>query len=138
MPVVGERKNSQKINRNYANDDMHAVAEEFLNVARGALQESGVDIFTEPQKFFMHNSTKNDLKQFFMNEMYDPNDPEMKDPEKIEDFEESLDNLFQKNKHRGIFLPRDPNQPGKNTGNLNRGKYRLITVLLTSKQSRNI
>ena len=95
MPVVGERKNSQKINRNYANDNMHAVAEEFLNVARGALQESGVDIFTEPQKFFMHNSTKNDLKQFFMNEMYDPNDPEMKDPEKIEDFEESLDNLFQ-------------------------------------------
>lgn len=95
MPVVGERVDPQKVNRSYEKNEMHKLAEQFLDVAQGSLNESGLDIFTQPQQFFMHNSTKDQMKDFFVNEMYDQNDPEFKDAESIQEYEESLGELFE-------------------------------------------
>ena len=86
MPVVGTRKSAEldKINRGYASDSMHALAEQFTDIVTGALNESGLDIYSEPSKFFMHDSTKDSLRRMFIENSYDPEDPKFKNnPEAV-------------------------------------------------------
>ena len=40
MPVVGERVDPQKVNRSYEKNEMHKLAEQFLDVAQGSLNGS--------------------------------------------------------------------------------------------------
>ena len=56
------------LDRFYAQDDMHGLAEQFADVARAGLTES-VDIFGEPSKFFMTPSLKNQMKKIQNGEM---------------------------------------------------------------------
>ncbi len=77
MPVVGTRKRDEqaKINRGYAGDSMHSLAEQFVNVARGVQESCGIDIYSEPSKFMMHDSSKEELKRAFIENSFDVNDP---------------------------------------------------------------
>lgn len=98
MPVVGTRKSAEldKINRGYASDSMHALAEQFTDIVSGALDESGLDIYSEPSKFFMHDSTKDSLRRMFIENSYDPEDPKFKNnPEAVMEHEEMMGALFE-------------------------------------------
>ena len=78
MAVVGSSaaQDNEIILRGYEKNPMHKLAEQFSDVAQAGLQEQ-VDIFSEPGKFFMSNLLSNKMKNFFMQETYDVNDPEM-------------------------------------------------------------
>lgn len=98
MPVVGTRKSAEldKINRGYASDSMHPLAEQFTDIVTGALNESGLDIYSEPSKFFMHDSTKDSLRRMFVENSYDPEDPKYRDhPEACMEQEEMMNALFE-------------------------------------------
>ena len=81
------------LDRFYAQDDMHGLAEQFADVAKAGLSES-VDIFGEPSKFFMTPSLKNQMKNFFINETYDAADPKFADPRAIREHMEDYGRLF--------------------------------------------
>ena len=98
MPVVGTRKSAEldKINRGYASDSMHPLAEQFTDIVTGALNENGLDIYSEPSKFFMHDSTKDSLRRMFVENSYDPEDPKYKNhPEACMEQDEMMNALFE-------------------------------------------
>lgn len=99
MPTVGTRANAQQAARGYANDSMHALAEQFIDIASGALNEQGLDIFSEPSKFFMHQGTKEEMKRFFIENSYDVNDPKYQSAQAIQEHENDLAELFENDVH---------------------------------------
>ena len=96
MPVVGTRRSEEtaQILRNYEKDPMHGLSEQFLDVATGVLNENGLDIFSEPSKYFMHESAKEQMRNFFVENSYDVNDPKFKDAEAIQEHEDMMNALF--------------------------------------------
>lgn len=98
MPIVGTRKSEQiaSINRGYANDPMHSLAESFVDVAQGVLNESGLDMYSEPSKFLMHDSSKEALRNLFIENSYDAEDPTYKGkPGAVQELEERMSELFE-------------------------------------------
>lgn len=97
MPVVGVRKSTERenINRGYATDKMHGLAESFVDVARGALSESGIDIYSDLGRFLMHNDTRETLKRSFVENSYDVNDPKYaNNPAAVQEQEDMMSALF--------------------------------------------
>ena len=47
--------------RGYSQDPMHALAESFVDAARGVRQEAGLDIFGEPGKFMRDTFAKAEM-----------------------------------------------------------------------------
>ena len=78
MAVVGTSaaQENEIILRGYEKNPMRKLAEQFSDIAQAGLTEQ-VDIFSEPGKFFMSNLLSNKMKNFFMQETYDVNDPDM-------------------------------------------------------------
>ena len=78
MAVVGNStaQANEVVLRGYEKNPMHKLAEQFSDIAQAGLSEQ-VDIFSEPGKFFMSNMLSNKMKNFFMQETYDVNDPDM-------------------------------------------------------------
>ncbi len=84
----------QSLNRFYSRDPMHGLAEQFAGIAEAGRQE-GVEIFSEPSKFFMTPSLKRQMKNFFVNESYDPKDPSMQSREAIQEHVDNYGQLFE-------------------------------------------
>ena len=96
MAVVGQNQAMQlkEILRSYDNDPVRGIAEQFANIAKSGLNE-GVDLFSEPVKFFSKSTLGNEMKNFFLKEAYDANDPELKGNMKaIKALDESLSQLY--------------------------------------------
>jgi hypothetical protein len=113
MPVVGENRKEllQKQLRAYESDPMRALAEQFVSVASAALSESGVDIYRHPDAFFLNETTREAMRDLFVNESYDPNDPRFKnDPYAVEDHEKMMNALFE-NDISAITSPLSENAP---------------------------
>lgn len=70
MPVVGER--TRRMGSGYINDPIAEFAKTFRDVATGIIQESGVDLFTEPSKAMLLEGSNDSLMNFFIEESYDP------------------------------------------------------------------
>ena len=83
------------LERFYTQDPMHKLAEQFADVINAGLHEEAVDIFGEPSKFFMTPSLKSQMKDFFLNESYDPQDPHFADPEAINEHYNDYSRLFE-------------------------------------------
>ena len=66
MPVVGNRKSTVGMGRGYANDPLNKFAAAYQECMQDILAESGIDVMTEPQKALMMGSSKNALKNFFV------------------------------------------------------------------------
>lgn len=68
MPVLGERKSgvigSSSVNR----DPMYALAKEFTDVAKHIVNESGIDIYTNPAAALNMPGSREALKEFYVNE----------------------------------------------------------------------
>ena len=100
MAIVGNvvdtkaEMNPDLLNRFYTQDSMHGLAEKFADVARCGLDES-IDIFGEPSKFFMTPSLKNQMKDFFISESYDPNDPMYSTAGAIDEHNMDMARLFE-------------------------------------------
>ena len=59
MAIVGSTDNANKeILRGYEQDSMHETAARFVELARAAKQESGLDIFNNPTEFLTNNLGK--------------------------------------------------------------------------------
>lgn len=82
------------LDRFYTPDPMHGLAEQFSDIAHAGLNEA-VDLFGEPSKFFMTPGLKNQMKNFFMQESFDPADPIYADPEAINEHYAEYDRLFE-------------------------------------------
>ena len=96
MPVGNDVKVTPEVlDRFYSQNEMHGLAEQFQAVAQAGLEES-VDVFNEPNKFFMTPALKSQMKSFFVNESYDPNpdNPDM-NPRAIKEHMDSMGALFE-------------------------------------------
>lgn len=93
--VVGQRDgDAGTLDRFYSRDGMHGLAEQFAQVAKAGLNES-VDVFSEPSKFFMVPALKNQMKNLFVNESWDMQDPDMKDATSLKEHQDSYSALFE-------------------------------------------
>lgn len=99
MPsVVGNRKSTAAMSRGYENDPIYEFAKAFRDVARDILTESGVDIFDEPKKAMMYESSMNAMKNFFIENTVDEDAIEALNPknsaEAIEEANQALEEQF--------------------------------------------
>ncbi|MBQ8130996.1 MAG: hypothetical protein IJ193_00730 [Bacilli bacterium] len=81
--------------RGYAQDPMHALAEQFVDTARSAHQESGLDIFGDPGRFMKDQFTKGEMKKFFVENSYDPKDPKFQNPSALREHMDNMETLFE-------------------------------------------
>ena len=81
--------------RGYAQDPMHALAEQFVDTARAAHQESGLDIFGDPGRFLEDQFTKGEMKKFFTENSFDPKDPKFQNPEVLKEHMDNMETLFE-------------------------------------------
>ena len=65
MPIVGNRK-STTMGSGYRRDSIYSFAESFKECAKDILNETGVDLFMEPQKALQIGSSRSALKSFFV------------------------------------------------------------------------
>ena len=96
MAVVGSAHNQQynDVLRNYEHDPLRDLAEQFNSISRAGLTEQ-VDIFTEPRKFFMKSNLNNSMKNFFIKESFDLNDPEFaENPKAVDEAYRDLSTLY--------------------------------------------
>lgn len=95
MPIVGTREDSAAAARGYQKDPLHAMAEQFLSLAKSAVSETGLSVYQNPQAFFAKNSTNEEMKRFFIKESYDPKDPKFAgDPAAIAEHEQMMAELY--------------------------------------------
>lgn len=72
MPsVVGNRKSTADMGRGYQMDPMFDYAKSFAECAHDIMTESGVDLYREPSKAMMYESSVNALRDFFMENLID-------------------------------------------------------------------
>ena len=94
MAVLGSIE--QKLDlRGYAQDPMHALAEKFVDTARSVHNEAGFDLFGEPGKTMKDTFSKNELKKFFVENSFDPNDPKFKNSEVLKEHMDNMETLFE-------------------------------------------
>ena len=97
MAIVGTSQNTQQdtVLRNYDHDPLRNLAKQFSEISRTGLTEQ-VDIFTEPRKFFMRSNLNNAMRNFFVNESFDREDPEFKgNPQALREMAEGMAQLYQ-------------------------------------------
>ena len=74
MSVVGTVENNNEMLRGYEQDPIYPYAEAFVNVIKGALTE-GYNYFRDTRDYYRNPATRDDMKRFFVENSYDPNDP---------------------------------------------------------------
>lgn len=92
MPTVGQRRSSADMSAGYMLDEMAPLATQFRNVARDILSESGMDIFNNPVSVMQLESTREALKDLFVNESADPNGMSQRE---YEDHMNDMEALFE-------------------------------------------
>lgn len=92
MPVVGlEYKNKKKNNKAYMMEPMYGLSKAFLECANNILNESSVDIFTDPRVAYQRLSSNDALKNFFIEQSADP---EGMDPDQYDDHMAMMEQMY--------------------------------------------
>jgi hypothetical protein len=95
MPVGGMRNNgTDTIGSSYRKDPLYPYAKAFGETAKMILKEDGFDLFEEPQRVLRRNSSKQTMKNFFTEGMFDKNNT-LLDAEDVEDLQEMADTQFE-------------------------------------------
>jgi len=102
MPAVGTRENPLATSRGYRKDPMHKLAEQFLDLAKSCVTESGISVYDAPSQFFQKNSTNDEMRKLFLKESYDPADPRYQDIEDVAQLEEDMSELYT-NDRKGVM-----------------------------------
>ena len=92
MPIAGERR--KRVGGNYESDPMYRYAQAFANCQRNILSESMIDVYDEPRKAYRADSSKDALRNFFVENSYDANDPMYRDPAVLQDHIKSMNEQF--------------------------------------------
>ena len=96
MAILGSKPEVNKeLLRGYEHDTMHESAAAFLDLAQAAKQESGLDIFAQPRDFLTNSITKDELRNYFVQESYDENDPKYADPAVLREHLDNMSALFE-------------------------------------------
>ena len=96
--IIGEAPR-QNMSDNYKSDPMHSYVESFVGLAQGILNENATDIYSEPARAFMSKGANEALKQFFVENSYDP---EGMTPDEIEDHIATMEQQYD-NDRQGIL-----------------------------------
>lgn len=103
MPVVGNRQSTVGAAKGYKNDPIKKFAATFSECVNDILNESNIDLYSEPTKALMMGSVRETLKNFFTEGQSDLTASEVKalgdDPDKIEDMNEMAEALFENDIH---------------------------------------
>ena len=83
MPIAGSRE-PVTMGTSYRKDPLYAYAKAFAETANMILKEDSFDIFDEPTRLYRHKAPRAKMKQFFVENMVDDNDP-TKDAIDLED-----------------------------------------------------
>lgn len=73
MPIIGERQSNRPGSAGYTHDAMAGFAREFLNEANSILDDSQIDLLSEPAKVLRRNMSNETLKTFFVENSTDKN-----------------------------------------------------------------
>lgn len=92
--IVGEKK-EKNFADSYFNDPMHAYAESFVQLAENILTEGVTDIFMQPARSLLQNSSMNAIKNFFVENSYDPSGMT---PDEIDDHIATMEQQFENDK----------------------------------------
>ena len=86
MPIGGimNDNGSKTMGSSYRKDPLYAYAKAFSETANLILKEDGFDIFEEPTRVLRHQSSKQSMKNFFTEGMFDANNSTL-DAADIED-----------------------------------------------------
>lgn len=97
MPIVGNRRNTADMGRGYSYDGISSFAEAFKECAKDIANE-GVDLFLEPHKALQLRGTRDALKNFYVENSFDPKEFQKTDPGHaamlIEDATQSAEQMF--------------------------------------------
>ena len=96
--IIGEAPR-QNMSDSYRYDPMHAYVESYVDLAQGILNENATDIYSEPARAFIAKSSNEALKQFFVENSYDPAGMT---PDEIEDHIQTME-LQYDNDRKGIL-----------------------------------
>ena len=96
MPVLGQRKSAMIGRSNITRDPMYGLAKQFTEVTQSILNESGVDIYANPTVAMNVASSREALKEFYINESAPECD--LQDMYEREIHEEEMAALFENNR----------------------------------------
>ena len=82
MPVCGERP-KRALGRGFENDPLNPFAQVFTETVQSIAEDSGYDVYTEPNKVLCNRSACEAMKKFFVENSYDP--AELTDAAALED-----------------------------------------------------
>ncbi len=94
MAIVGKR---EIINpgQGYEHDKMHNYAQSFLNTAKAIVRESSFDLFGEPGRTFKNSDAISAMKEFFVENSYDPEFyTKTHNPEALDEHMSDMEELF--------------------------------------------
>ena len=98
MPVIGKRQSTASMGNGYYNNPLSSYAQSFIECATDIMKE-GVDLFLEPQKALALPSTRNALKNFYVESCCDSNEFQRVNPahaaEMQEDAEAMAEAMFE-------------------------------------------
>lgn len=91
MPTFGERKKASSLGKGYVNDPIYEFAKQFRDVSQNILNESGLDIFDEPERTIKNESALESYRRFFVENSIDRNSVSEAE---YDDHIEDMENLF--------------------------------------------
>lgn len=99
MPLVGERRNTKQIGRNYLKDPSAGYAKAFAECANGILQESSIDMFSQVSRAFSDRDINDSYRNFFMENAIDESDiGSYPTAEDVDDAVTMLEELYENDK----------------------------------------
>lgn len=93
MPIMGNSNNNTLMGNSYRKNPLHAYAKAFSEAADLILKESGFDIFEDPHKVLRRGASKEAMKEFFVENSFDPNNTTL-DSADIDDIQEMAEVQF--------------------------------------------
>ena len=93
--IIGE-KVSRNLADSYANNSMHSFAESFVQLSENILNESTTELYTAPTRTLLNKTASNALKNFFIENSYDPTGMT---PDEVEDHIATMEQQFDNDKN---------------------------------------
>lgn len=96
MPIAGTRQ-KPNVGQSYRKDPMYKYAQALCNTQKNILTEANVDLFNDPKMVYSSNKplAKETMRNFFVENSYDLNDPMFKDPLDAQDYIKCMNEQFE-------------------------------------------
>lgn len=95
MSAVGTRRSADL--KGFEKHPLFGLASRYADVAKNILNEAGVDLFEDPKRAVNNRAALDSLRDFFINESCDVNDPMYDTPEALQEHMDDMNELFLNN-----------------------------------------